>query len=222
VTEPANRDGFDIAVLMASEFHELKNQLGHLTLVLGDIAAEHPDSAALLTEPRLICQRIAERLVQVLTLYKSGVERLDLNIEAQSPIEFLEEIAAQAAGLAGARLEVTVHADAAPPFWFFDRYLVEMALLNAVHNALQFAREKIELSAAASGDGLVFVVRDDSRGYPSHILDNQGHNLGKHATGTGLGLFFAHTIAEAHENKSRRGRLTLANEDGAVFSLWLP
>lgn len=222
MTDPANRDGFDIAVLMASEFHELKNQLGHLTLVLGDIAAEHPESAGLLTEPRLICQRIAERLVQVLTLYKSGAERLDLNIEAQSPGEFLDDIAAQAESLAGQRLTVTARADAAPPFWFFDRYLVEMALLNAVHNALQYARGKIELSAEAHDDGLIFVVRDDSAGYPAHILENQGLQLGKHATGTGLGLFFAHTIAEAHDNKGRQGRLSLANDSGAVFSLWLP
>lgn len=222
MTDTANQHGFDIAVLMASEFHELKNQLGHLTLVLGDVTSEHPESAPLLAEPRLICQRIAERLVQVLTLYKSGVERLDLNIEAQSPSEFLDEIAAQAAGLAGERLKVSVHADAAPPFWFFDRYLVEMALLNAVHNALQYARGKIELSAEGRDDGLVFMVRDDSNGYPAHILENQGLQLGKHATGTGLGLFFAHTIAEAHENKGRQGRLSLANDSGAVFSLWLP
>lgn len=166
MTDTANQHGFDIAVLMASEFHELKNQLGHLTLVLGDVTSEHPESAPLLAEPRLICQRIAERLVQVLTLYKSGVERLDLNIEAQSPSEFLDEIAAQAAGLAGERLKVSVHADAAPPFWFFDRYLVEMALLNAVHNALQYARGKIELSAEGRDDGLVFMVRDDSNGCP--------------------------------------------------------
>jgi signal transduction histidine kinase len=219
----ATRDsGFDLTILMASEFHELKNQLGHLTLILGDIAVENQGCAAQLKEPRLLCQRIGDRLVQVLTLYKSHQEQLGLNIEAQSPSDFLEEIQAQATSLAGARLTIVTQAEQAPPFWFFDRYLIEIALLNAVHNALQYARTTIVLRAEPLDDGLLLTIRDDSDGYPRHILDNQGHDLSKHATGTGLGLFFAHTIAESHENKGRKGRLTLANDGGALFSLWLP
>ncbi len=219
---PAEQQTLDLTALMASEFHELKNQLGHLTLTLGEVASQHPDLTDALHEPRLICQRIADRLVQALTLYKSGQDSLTLNIGAQSPSDFLQEIQVQARALAGDKLDIVCSVEAAPPFWFFDRYLVEIALLNAVHNALQFARGRIEIGASADAGGLCFYVRDDSDGYPGHILTNQGHAPGKAATGTGLGLFFANRIAQAHENKGRQGRMTLRNEDGAVFSLWLP
>lgn len=214
--------GLDLAALLASEFHELKNQLGHLTLVLEEGVAAHPELASLLNEPRLLCHGIADRLVQALTLYKSGQDRLALNIEAISPSDFLEEIRMQAASLAGARLTIVSRSDNAPPFWFYDRYLTEMALLNAVHNALRFARRAVEISVEASDGGLCFRVRDDSDGYPPHILENQGHDPGHQASGTGLGLYFAGAIARAHENRGRTGKLTLSNDSGAVFQLWLP
>jgi signal transduction histidine kinase len=145
-----------------------------------------------------------------------------LNIEAHSPADFIEQVSAQAASLAGTRLEIVGRADDAPPFFFFDRYLTELALLNAVHNALQYARRRIEISASADSGGVRFQVRDDSDGYPAHILDNQGRLPAAHASGTGLGLYFAHIIAGAHDNRGRHGHLKLANQDGAVFTLWLP
>ncbi len=214
--------GIDLAALMASEFHELKNQLGQLTLMLDEQGMEHPELAPRLSAPRLLCQRIVDRLVQVLTLYKSGHQRLALNLEAISPSDFLAQIAAQANSLASGRLHIETRVEGAPPFWFFERYLAEMALLNAVHNALQYARATIEISAEAADGGLCLRVRDDSAGYPPHILENQGHDPGRNTTGTGLGLYFAHAIAAAHENRGQPGKLTLANDNGAVFTLWLP
>jgi signal transduction histidine kinase len=214
--------GIDLAALMASEFHELKNQLGQLTLMLDEQGMAHPELAPHLSAPRLLCQRIVDRLVQVLTLYKSDQQRMSLNVDAISPADFIDQIASQAASLSGGRLKIVTRAEDAPPFWFLDRYLVEMAMLNAVHNALQYARETIEISAGSADEGLCLRVRDDSAGYPPRIIENQGHDPGRNATGTGLGLYFAHAIAAVHENRGRIGRLTLANDNGAVFTLWLP
>ncbi len=217
-----DKNAVDLAVLMATEFHEIKNQLGQLSLMLGETLVERPDLAQTLNEPRLLCERISERLVQVLTLYKSGQERLTLNIEAHSPADFVEQIRAQAASLAGPRIEVVARTDDAPPFFFFDRYLVELAMLNAVHNALQYARRRIEISAMTDVGSLGFQVHDDSDGYPAHILDNQGHMPTQRAGGTGLGLYFARVIAHAHDNRGRHGELRLTNEKGAVFTMLLP
>ncbi len=217
-------EALDLAGLMATEFHELKNQLGQLTLMLDEQGAEHPELAPRLNAPRLLCQRIVDRLVQVLTLYKQGHQQLSLNIEAIPPTEFAEQLAAQAHSLAGGRLRVTVQAEAAPPFWFMDRYLVETAMLNAVHNGLEYARAEISISVRSEDGGLSLCVHDDSDGYPAHILDNQGQAPGRSGigSGTGLGLYFARAIAAAHENRGRRGRLSLSNDAGAVFCLWLP
>lgn len=214
--------GIEMAGLMASEFHELKNQLGELTLMLDELGIEHPELASMLSRPRLLCQHIADRLAQVLTLYKDDRDRLVPNLEAISPGDFLDQLQAQAVSLAGARLEIVCRLGDAPPFWFFDRHLVELALLNAVHNALRHARLRIEIGIQADAGGLCFTVRDDSHGYPPHILEHQGRVPVHNAGGTGLGLYFAQVIADAHENKGRHGKLTLTNDPGATFSLWLP
>lgn len=217
-----NPDAIDLNALAASEFHELKNQLGHLALALDEVAAAHPDSADALREPRINCRGIVDRLVQILTLYKSDQGRLLLNVEAHNPADFIEELVAESRSLASRRLTIEARVDAAPPFWFFDRYLLQIALLNAVHNALKYARARIEIGAEAQDGGLLLYVRDDSDGYPAHILANQGREPGKSATGTGLGLYFAQSIAHGHGNQGRFGEMRLENRDGARFSLWLP
>lgn len=216
------RPGIELAALAASQFHELKNQLGQLALTLDEVAISHPDSAAALREPRINCRAIVERLVQILTLYKRDEGHLLLNVEAHDPAEFLAELVAETRTLCGPRLEIVACHDKAPPFWFFDRYLVQIALFNALHNALKFARARIEVRVEAHDGGLLLGVRDDSGGYPAHILADQGRHPGPSASGTGLGLYFAHAIAQAHENQGRHGELRLENAEGARFSLWLP
>lgn len=208
--------------LVAAQFHELKNELGQLALSLDEAASEHPDLADALNGPRASSRAIIDRLVQVLTLYKHHAGSLPLNVEAHDPRAFVEELVAEANSLAGDRLSISSRCETAPPFWFFDRYLTSVALTTALHNALEFASETIEIGARAEDGGLCFHVRDDSGGYPEHILANQGTQPGKSARGTGLGLYFARTIARAHKNNGREGAMKLNNEGGAVFTIWLP
>jgi len=212
----------DPSTLLAAQFHEIKNQLGQLALNLDEIALDRPELAQVLKPARDTSRAIIDRLVQALTLYKHGQNQLRLNVEAHSPTEFIHELAAEAKSLGAGRLSIAVNCDAAPPFWFFDRYLAGVAMLNAVHNALEHARTRIELGARRVEDGLCLYVGDDSDGYPAHILDNPGFEPNSSSRGTGLGLYFAQTIARAHQNHGQQGRLHLRNEAGAVFSLWLP
>jgi signal transduction histidine kinase len=214
--------GIDLNTLIAAQFHEIKNELGQLALSLDEVALGHPDIAAALKLPRISSRAIIDRLVQVLTLYKHHEAHLPLNVEAHSPAEFVGELAAEASSLGDGRINIHVRCDEAPPFWFFDRYLTSVALMSAVHNALKFADKDIVIGASLDQGGLNIFVRDDSSGYPSHILDGQGTAPGKSAGGTGLGLYFAQTIAKAHQNNGQTGRMQLNNENGAVFSIWLP
>lgn len=213
---------FDLAALAAAEFHELKNQISELALALDDVSLRHPEAAPALVRLRLDCRAIMERLVQILTLYKDGQGGLQLNVEAHSPGELIDELAAEARALARPGVVIETTLAEAPPFAFFDRYLIHIALLNAVHNALRYARQRIVIGARAQDAGTLFYVCDDSEGYPLHILENQGRRPGRSATGTGLGLFFAQTIARCHVNGERCGALRLENRDGACFALWLP
>jgi signal transduction histidine kinase len=214
--------GIDLNLLFASQFHELKNELGRLALSLDEVAGDHPDLAAPLKGPRMSTRKIIERLVQVLTLYKDREGQLPLNVEAHVPAAFVEELAAEAASLGGEHLQITLHCEDAPPFWFFDRHLTAVAMMNAVHNALEFADKAIEIGAKMENGGLCLYVSDDSSGYPGHILDNQGNTPGLSSSGTGMGLYFSQTIARAHNNQGRSGFLRLENSPGARFHLWLP
>jgi K+-sensing histidine kinase KdpD len=110
-----------------------------------------------------------------------------------------------------------------PDLWFFDRALVEMAMINAIHNSLSHARSVIRIEADMVDGCLAFTVRDDSAGYPdTHPGQRIGGDESYSSRGTGLGLMFARMIAEAHENQGRIGELRLNNDNGAVFRFMLP
>ena len=212
----------DLQALAAAEFHELKNQIGELALALDEVSSSLPVAATALASPRLNCRNIMGRLVEILTLYKSDRQELHLNVEAHSPAELVEELVADSRSLANGRLVIAGEMANAPPFAFFDRYLLQLAIYNAIHNALRYAKDRIEIGVEAADGGLRFWVQDDSEGFPPHILENQGHLPGRSNSGTGLGLFFAQTIARHHQNAGRSGQMTLENRHGARFSLWLP
>lgn len=204
----------------AALIHELKNELALLTLAIEAIPRQSAESEAAVDAARLLCQRVSDRLKQALLVYKSAIQPLHPVIDAWPPAETVAALGERAAALTHGRLAVeTELAPDLPDLWFYDRELVEMALINAVHNALAHARSRIVIRAGMADGCLAFVVQDDSAGYPDRVLN--GHVIDK-PTGTGLGLRFARLIAQSHENGDRRGAVRLANDGGAVFSLVLP
>lgn len=210
--------------LYAALMHELKNNLGLLAMAMDRIPRSGGDDHdGPLDEARLLCQQVVERLRQSLLLYKAANQGLPMEIDAYSPHEFLREVGDEAASLTRGRLQVAVVvAEDVPPIWFFDRNLVDIAISNAIHNSLVYARSGIIIRADLADGLLRFTVRDDSNGYPGHILDALAKGEPFASAGTGLGLRLAQMIAEAHTNKGRCGELHLANDPGAVFSLLLP
>lgn len=216
----------DLSLLVAASIHEVKNLLGQLTLSLEEIArAQCPGTEKNIASARFTCSRVVDRLTEMMLLYKLDGGFLHPSIAAHSPADFLEDLKLSAKNLTAGRIEIRVSpSDQAPGFWFFDRDLTESALMNALHNALLHARSWISLSAEQSGDYLVLRVTDDGAGYPTELLQS---NLGAPRAsdqGCGLGLYFAHSVAQAHRNQERRGKILLENsaQGGAVFSLYLP
>ena len=144
-------------------------------------------------------------------------------IDAYSPHYPTAEIAKRAETLPKGLMRIQAAVDAAvPPIWFFDRNLADIAISNAVHNSLVYARSVITIRADLVDGMLGLSVRDDSNGYPTHILEALANGEPFASGGTGLGLRLAQMIAEAHANKGQCGQLRLANAPGAVFSLLLP
>ncbi len=210
--------------LFAALLHEMKNNLGLLSLTLDDMEKHRgSDHDEQLHAARLLCERVIDRLRQTLLLYKKGNDRFVLNVEACSTRDFLRELAETADSLVGGSIEVdVVFAEEVPEIWFLDRNMVEMAMVSAMHNSVSYAASSLAIEAGMQEGMLRLSIRDDSDGYPQHILECVAQDRPFSAKGTGLGLTFAKLIAEAHENRGRKGELRLANDIGAVFSLLLP
>lgn len=210
--------------LYAALLHEMKNNLVLLAITLDNVphtgAAEHDQP---LDAARLLGQRVSERLMQALLIYKSDQGGMVLNaIDAYSPADLLNEVAIHARSLR-ADLRIETHLEpTVPVIWFFDRNMLEMALINAIHNSISYARERVRLVARVEDGMLCIAIEDDSDGYPPHIIEAVAQDVPLNTSGTGLGLRFASLIAKAHVNNGRHGALTLRNRDGAVFEVRLP
>ena len=210
--------------LYAALMHELKNNLGLLAMNIDGIPtigqAEHDDAV---DDARLLCQRVMDRLHQGLLIYKASDHPIAPSVDAYSPRDLANELNDTALSLSRGRLQVSVTvSDEVPEIWFFDRNLVEMALINAIHNSLGYAQGQIRIGLALVDKYLEVSVWDDSSGFPEHVLQSFADKQPYRATGTGLGLQFAQLIAEAHENQGRVGEIRLSNQAGAMFTLRLP
>lgn len=212
----------DLKILLASNIHEIKNLLLQLMLRLDVMDSTSADVA----DARLLCRRVNDRMVQMLLLYELQTDQLKLNLVAHNPADFIDDFVRNATALAAGRFIIERREVNVPDYCFFDRELVEMALLNAVHNALRYARQRIVIGAVGTGNSLMLSVEDDGIGYPQPILEQTLEIRAlKSNNGTGMGLFFAGVIAAAHKNKDRHGGLILHNKEdnaGAVFTLQLP
>lgn len=210
----------------ATLIHDLKNDLGLLSMTIdgipasGDAAHDEAVDAA-----RLLCEQSVTRLRQTLLIYKAAQQSFHPRIDAHSPHELMQAVAARAASLAHARLSVTLDIAAdVPAVWFFDRDLLDMALMNAVQNSLRHARSAIRLMLALENGALALGVDDDSAGYPDAVLSAvaAGAPCPAAGPGTGLGLRFARLIAQCHDHAGRTGTLSVRNDGGAVFRLLIP
>jgi signal transduction histidine kinase len=197
--------------LAALTIHDVKNRLA---ILAG--RAESRGDAQTLHE----VLEAASTLSRLLLFYKSEKGRLDADIDARVPADLLTEVAAEI----GRRTSLTVEVatQSASMLCFYDENLVRLVLLDALYNAVRYARQRIALTAFESGEWLVFQVADDGDGFPPALLAGGADMQPWSAEGTGLGLHLASRVASLHRNGEKCGHVALHNEGGAVFSLYLP
>ena len=101
------------------------------------------------------------------------------------------------------RIELRRDVDPELTVWADEERLIEV-LSNLIGNALKFTPEggRVEVRAHAASGGAAFVVRDTGPGIPAeampHVFERFWHGATSRGAGTGLGLYIAKGLVEAH------------------------
>lgn len=110
-----------------------------------------------------------------------------------------------------------------------DEARISLLLKNLIANALRYVPEtggRVEVTAAADGEDLLLRVSDNGPGMSSNQAEHIGEpfyrgdpSRARHTGGTGLGLYLATLVAEAHGGSLR---LTNPDQKGASFECRIP
>jgi signal transduction histidine kinase len=214
--------------LVAVAIHDAKNALQSLDTQLAEAERQSNKNAASadFSGARATVARVARQLTELLTLYRAQGGQLRLAIDDHDLNNFIDDLLTELGPLPDG-IALKVERDAADSLgaWAFDAYLVKLALLDTLRNALRHARSSVTLSlqAIATG-GICFAVVDDGPGFPELVLIGAAIQSGNQDDGgTGLGLTFARLIAAHHITPTGRcGRVELANQSGAILRIYLP
>lgn len=215
--------------ILASSVHDIKNSLTSLRALLDQLEHHYQDKKpAEFRQLEFETNRMNNCLMQLLTLYKIDLSQFNLAIDEHSAADILEDVVAQQStllSLSHVELITECHGDL---FCYCDNALISNALCTLVNNAQRYCLNKVLLSATQEDDYIVFCIEDDGKGYPESLISSDYKQLPQIdlANGnTGLGLFFAETIAQLHLQGHRQGFIETDNNSqfgGARFKLYLP
>jgi two-component system, OmpR family, sensor histidine kinase SenX3 len=223
-----------MVMFLAAGAHDVKNTMsviaGTLEGLLSDPAVqqreEFPRMAHMLRQAR----RVNDTLIQMLGLYREiGTPAYPYHPAPQQVADTVVQVEEAARILlASNKLALDTRADAALA-WRYDDELVVGVLGQALSNAVDFARERIAVSAAEVDGWLELRVEDDGPGYAPAVLAANGRpaeqGIDFHTNSTGLGLYFAGEVARMHKRQGRSGSVRIENGGaygGGCFVLRLP
>lgn len=224
--------GLDIATVIASTVHDMKNSLALLTQSHAQWQAQLPAELRQVREQGIINYEFARlngMLVQLLGLYKLGANQLPLHPAYHELEDFIEaQLARHQEVLQSRQIEARCEVDSFDLMGFFDQELLGSVVANIINNSIRYARSQLLVSAWQEGEFLVLSVCDDGQGYPAAMIEQQSSyvlGLNQSSGSTGLGLYFAGRIAALHQRQGLQGRIELANGGplgGGVFRIYLP
>jgi two-component system, sensor histidine kinase RegB len=192
--------------LAAAAAHELGTPLSTITVIATELErAIEPDSPymddiSLLREQAQRCRAILAKLTEL----SSNVEPFD-----RMPLSALIDEAVAPHRNFGVAINVSLAAqnDATEPVGGRNPGIL-YGLGNLVENAVDFARERVDVAVTYSGEEVNVTISDDGPGFAPEIMDRVGEpyvtssrrrrfNVGGEAGGgLGLGVFIAKTLLE--------------------------
>ena len=170
--------------------------------------------------------RLAELIGDVLDTSRIEAGTFSYSFDEVDLAQVIRDTAA-AAGQSQDEVAVEAHVREPLPTIRGDRDRLRQVLVNLIDNAVKYSRpgEAVKVEARAMNGRVLIEVHDSGPGIPSQhqnvIFEKFGRVHGETAKpGTGLGLFIARSIAEAHG-----GSLAVRShpeQQGATFTLSLP
>jgi signal transduction histidine kinase len=170
--------------------------------------------------------RLAELVGDVLDTSRIEAGTFSYRFEEVDLARVIDE-AVETAVLAQQEVAVVASVRGSLPAIRGDRARLRQVLGNLIENAVKYSPEggEVRVSAAAGNGAVSIAVRDSGPGIPRDQQDRIFEKFGRadveggSKPGTGLGLFIARSIAEAHGGSLE---VTSGLEPGATFTLSLP
>ena len=189
--------------LAAAAAHELGTPLSTITVVAKELEralgsnSEHADDVRLLREQAQRCRSILAKLTE---LSVSGEPYDQMTLSA-----LIEEVVAPHRNF-GVAINVKLAPHGSEPVGGRNPAIL-YGLGNLLENAVDFARQQVDVTLEWSSDEIVVTISDDGPGFAPEIMDRVGEpyvtskrrrrmNLDGEATGLGLGFFIAKTLLE--------------------------
>ncbi len=189
--------------LAAAAAHELGTPLSTIALVARELEKALGDSSPHVEDVRLLreqVQRCGDILGKLSQLPGPGEPFERMNLSA-----LIEEVVAPHRNF-GVAIDVTKPAGDGDEPVVARNPAIMYGLGNIVENAIDFARERIEVVAEWSADKVTVTICDDGPGFPPEIMDRLGEpfvtgrrqriRAANETPGLGLGFFIAKTLLE--------------------------
>jgi PAS domain S-box-containing protein len=199
--------------VLAVVSHDLRNLLSSVSLRAEQLA-DYPDE---LSQDRVVkhaqaIRRNVERMKRSIDdlIDVARIDSGQLSIEGKSHQvnDMLSEIASSFESAASQRsITLNIEGTPAPTAVLCDRARILQVLSNLVGNALKFSADgmTIQVTAQRSGQMVQFQVSDEAGGIAddqvAYIFDQYWQAARARRRGTGLGLYIAKGIVEAHGGK---------------------
>ncbi|MCO7570879.1 HAMP domain-containing histidine kinase [Pseudomonas chlororaphis] len=225
------QQALDFSTVIASTVHDMKNSLAML-MQAHDQWRARLSEAQPAPEQGVIDYHFAHlngMLVQLLGLYKLGVNQLPLQPAYHELDDFIEaQLVSHQEVFKSRGISATYEVDPLSPLGFFDRELIASVLANCINNALRYARQALLITVSDEEGQVVLSINDDGDGYPPALIERQDdyvQGINQSSGSTGLGLYFAGRIAQLHQRNGVCGHTRISNGGplgGGLFKLYLP
>lgn len=231
VTLKQRDNKIDFASVLAAAVHDMKNSLSLMIQSIEELETTlraHDVGTDEIASIHYQAARLNTGLIQLLSLYRTQLDQLPLNIDEHYIDDFIDDFIAHNQNHINTRdIDISVHQED-DLHWYFDADLINVLVSDVLVNAMRYGEHDIKVSVYEAENLLHIKIEDDGPGYPDNMLkiaDAEISQLDISTGRTGLGLFFARLIAEAHCSQDRKGSICLSNGGslgGGVFLLTLP